>query len=82
MPGLPKEYRNSPAAKIATITPGSSVLSPRPRAIYVSVAGTIDVENSDGTTISALAVVAGTTIACQFYKITAASSAVIHGLYD
>jgi hypothetical protein len=67
---------------MVTITPGSSALSPRPRALYIGTAGTIDIANKDGTTISGLPVVAGTVIPCSFYKITAASSAVIHGIYD
>jgi len=68
------------ATSIALITASSSVLNPRPRSIYVSVAGTIAMENDDGTTAT-ITGVAGVTIPLQIYKVTG-GTATVYGLYD
>ena len=74
--------RTDPGDALKKITASASELDPRPRAIYVAVGGTIDIENSDATTEAGVTVVAGTTLTCQFFKITAIAGATIYGLYD
>lgn len=69
----------NPAHKIALITPGSSELSPKPRALFISVAGTISVTNPDDTTEATIAVPIGV-LPIQPKKITAAT-ATVYGLY-
>ncbi len=80
MPGV--SQRTGPVAHLRTITPGASVLSPRPRDVYIDTTGTIAIENQDGTTIAALNVVRGDRLGWSPYKITAATSAVVIGMYD
>ena len=70
-----------PAHYFKKITASVNNQDPRPRAIYIGVGGDIDIENSDGTTEAAVPVVAGTTISCQFAKVTAISGATLYGLY-
>ncbi|MEO2046469.1 MAG: hypothetical protein ABGX16_07835 [Pirellulales bacterium] len=70
-----------PALFLTKITASANEQDPRPRSIYVGVGGTIDIENQDGTTEAAVPVVAGTTIPCQFAKITAISGATIYSLH-
>lgn len=71
-----------PAKYARLITPGAEALDPRPNAIYVSVSGTMTIANDDsGSTTAVLTVVAGSTIALQPWKITAAT-ATLHGLFN
>jgi hypothetical protein len=71
----------NPAHQIKLITPGSSVLSPIPRALYFGVGGTISITNPDDTTEAAIPVVAGGILPVQVKKVTAASGATVYGLY-
>lgn len=71
--------QTQPAFRMEEITAGAGVLSPRPRSLYISVAGTMTITNED-TSTAAITVVAGTTIPIQAYKITAAT-ATVFGLY-
>lgn len=70
---------NAPIMRL--ITPGSSVLSPVPVALYIATGGTIDITNHDDTTESAVPVATGSHLHFQPKKITAASSAVVYGYY-
>lgn len=74
-------HKVHPAPFIRAITPGSGVLDPMPRGLYVGTGGTITVDNGDGTTAE-VPVVAGTMLPVQPTKITAATDAVVFGLYD
>jgi hypothetical protein len=66
---------------VAGISASGSVLLPRPRRIYVSTAGTMEITNEDATTAT-LTLVAGTQLDIQPYKITAlGGGAVVFGLY-
>jgi len=64
------------------LTATSVSIEPRPRGIYVGTSGTIDITNEDLSTESAVAVVAGSVIPCQFLKVTAITDAEIYGLHD
>lgn len=69
------------SAYVAGIAASASVLDPKPRRIYVSVGGTMEITNEDGTTAT-LTVVAGTQLDIQPYKITTlGGGAVVFGLY-
>lgn len=70
-----------PTGNLKQISASSNDLSPRPRALYIGVTGTMDVTNEDGTTESAVEVIAGSTIPYQPKKITAISDAAIYALY-
>jgi hypothetical protein len=75
--------RTTAAPFIRAITPSASVLDPAPRGLYIGTSGTISVDNGDGTTVSAIPVVAGSTLLIQPTKITAAGGgATVYGLYD
>lgn len=69
---------SAPARKIVLITPGASELIPRPRGLFISVAGTITVTNEDDTTEATIAVPIGV-LPIQPKKITAAT-ATVYGL--
>lgn len=78
--GTPSQDISS-SPHVAAISAGATVLSPRPRRLYVSTAGTMEITNRDGTTAT-LTLVAGTTLDIQPYKITAlGGGAVVFGLY-
>ena len=67
-------------SKARVITPGAGALSPRPRELFITVAGNITIENEDATTTGSIAVPVGR-INLQPYKITAATATVV-GFYD
>jgi len=71
-----------PAGKLKKITASASPQDPRPRALYIDTAGTMDIENEDATTEAGINLVAGTVVPFQAYKITAISGAIIMGLYE
>ena len=67
--------------QLKLITPGASILSPGPRALYFAADGTVSITNQDDSTVAAVPVFAGTTMQLQPKKITAATGAV-YGYYD
>ena len=72
-----KSALNGPYLRWATITPGSSDLVERPRAVHNSgTAGTITMTDSEGASI-ALYFAAGATLAIRPIKITAAAGGVV-----
>lgn len=81
-PATPPTQQNQ-AGFFVKITASAAVLNPRPRAVYVGAGGTIDIENPDASSEAAVPVLAGTTIPCQFHKITALNGgAVLYGYYE
>ena len=69
------------AVAIDKITASNNELDPRPCSLYVTVNGTIDIVNEDGSIEAGIAVTAGTTIPFQPFKITGISAATVYGLY-
>ena len=59
------------------ITPGASVLSPKPKAILVTATGNITIENPDGVSTGAVSWPAGLYPGVSPHKITAAVPTVI-----
>lgn len=78
---MPISYDTYPTPNLRLITPGASELVPSPAGLYIATGGTISITNQDGTTEATVPVATGTTIPIQPKKITAASSAVVYGLY-
>ena len=77
---VPSQH-TAPALHMKKLT--AAVCDPRPRAIYCGVAGSFDMNNSDGSAEATVVVVAGSTIPLQVYEVTAINGAtVIYGLYD
>ncbi len=64
------------------ITPSATPLVPQPHRIVVGTTGTIAIENADGSTAIGVPVVAGQTIDCRIYKLTAASGAIYGCFHD
>lgn len=70
-----------PVGNMVEISASPDDLTPRPRAIRVVVAGTIDYQNEDDTTETDSPVLAGEIIPFQPKKITAITDARIFALY-
>lgn len=71
---------SAPARNWATITPGASPLSPRPKALWVNQACTITLEDSDGTSVTFTVAAAGP-VDLSPTKVTAISTGSVIGLY-
>jgi len=70
-----------PATSWATITPGSSTLSPVPKAIWVNQACDITLEDGDATSVVFTVAAAGP-LPVRPTKITAISTGTVVGFYD
>lgn len=65
---------SGPAENHAAVTPGDTVITPRPRALYVGGAGTVVIEDQRGVSVTYTAQ-AGAVIPFRAIKVTAASTA-------
>lgn len=71
-----KSEQAAPAQRHYTITPGSSDLNPRPRALYVNGDGNATI--SDGTTsIEYTGLTAGMVLPIEAVKVTAATATLV-----
>lgn len=70
-----------PAPYVKAVTASANPLDPRPVSLLITVAGTITIENRDGTSVADMVVSAGQELHIQPYKITAITDAVVVGLY-
>ena len=77
-----EQSKTFPTAKLASITPGSSVLDESLNGLYVEASGTMDYTNWDDTTRSAIPIFAGSTLPFRPKKITAlGGGAAVSGYY-
>lgn len=63
-----------PGENHAAITPGSSAIDPRPRALYVGGAGDVVIEDQRGVSVT-YTVAAGAVIPFRAVKVTASTTA-------
>lgn len=69
-----------PADRHYAVSPGSSVLDPRPRALFVGSAGNVTIEDAGGVSVQ-YAVEAGTVLPIRATKVTAATATGIVAWY-
>lgn len=70
-----------PGSKILLLAASATVpLDPRPRYLWITVDGTISIENDDGTSVTDMIVKAGQRLDLQPYLLTAQTDAVVYGI--
>lgn len=71
-----KQYGDAPATRHYTVTPAATVMSPRPRFLYISADGDVTIKDELDNAVT-YTVVAGQVLNFSPTKITAATATVI-----
>lgn len=69
--------QTAPAGGHYTVTPGTSALSPAPRALYVNAAGNAVIEDIGGTTVTYSDLAVGAILPIKALKVTSATATLV-----